>query len=213
MKLPAAIALSTALLCASSVFAAVSEAPGAMEADKLFSQVVVHPVPDHFRIARVENVDGRYLEQSVREGETADKWTQMITVSGAQGLAENHWSTPKRFAAALVQRYTDRCAGVLRVRDRGDLTISDHDAHALLLGCELASKTGDPYSEATLFLIIKGDKDFYTVQWSERNEATPYAMGLDLPKWTERQAALMPTKLCPMVTGDSDASVGCGAQK
>ena len=213
MKLHPVLGLCSALLCASSVSAAVSDAPVAMEADKLFSQVVVHPIPDHFKLAHLENVDGRYLEQSVKEGENADHWTQMITVSGAQGLAENHWSTPKRFAAALVQRYTDRCAGVLRVRDRGDLTISDHDAHAVLVGCELASKTGEPYSESTLFLIIKGEKDFYTVQWSERNAPTSYAMGLDLPKWEERQAVLMPTRLCPVLAGVGDYTPSCSAQK
>jgi hypothetical protein len=203
MKLHGILGLGAVLLVGSSVFAADSPrtvAPG-MEADPIFSDVVVHPVPEHFKLAHVENTDGRYLEQLTREGEDEKNWSQMITVSGSQGLAKSPVSTPKRYAAALVQAYTDRCAGPLRVRDRGDITVGGHDAHAVLIGCELASKVGEPFSESTLFVIIRGDTDFYTVQWAERDAPPPRDMGLDGTKWNDRLAALMPTRVCSASAG------------
>jgi hypothetical protein len=213
MKHLQALGLCASLLFASSGFAASSsDVAAGVDGGKSFSQVVVHPMPAHFKLAHAEHADGHYLEQSIIEGENADNWTQMITVSGSKGLARDSWSTPKAFAAALVQLYTERCAGALRVSDRGDLTVSNHDAHAVVLGCEPVNKPGS-HSESALYVIIRSDKDFYTLQWAERDAPPPSTMLLDDSKWTERLVTLTPTTLCPIVPGDTDPTAGCRAQK
>src|ERR1700733_1809897 len=55
----------------------------------IYGQLVRLSMPSNF-IAAAENVNGpSYIREAVLKGETIKAWTQMITVTGAKGLAGN----------------------------------------------------------------------------------------------------------------------------
>src|SRR5262245_28146111 len=68
----------------------------------IFSQLVTFRTPITF-IPVFENTTGpRYVREAVLKGETIERWTQMITVTGAKGLADNPKVTPETFAGLIV---------------------------------------------------------------------------------------------------------------
>ena len=150
----------------------------------IFSQLVMLSLPKGFTTV-FENTNGtQYTREAVPDGETVDRWSQMITVTGAKGLAANPRVTPQSFLEQIADGFKNACpatfsAKVLRrlqdqrprrVRRAGRLrdgVVADGGAH----------------SEAALLIAIKGTADYYTIQWAERGPASPRPMAFDDTKW------------------------------
>ena len=65
----------------------------------IFGQLVRFSMPSSF-IAVGENTrGGHYLREAVPKGESAERWSQMITVTGAKGLAGNPDISPQALPA------------------------------------------------------------------------------------------------------------------
>ncbi|MCX7180827.1 MAG: hypothetical protein NTX56_19355 [Proteobacteria bacterium] len=145
----------------------------------IFGQLLMFSFPKGFKPAFEDAKGAQYIQESVLDGETTAKWSQMLTVTGAKGLASN--------------------PGVFGV----------HDAFAAIVSCGVASPTGASYSEAMLLLVIKGERDYYTIQWAERGTASASPLKLDDAKWQERFKKLAPIKLCPIVPGEAAPYPSC----
>ena len=75
----------------------------------IFSQLVVFAMPGNFA-AIGENTNGpSYIREAVPKGETAERWTQMITVTGAKGLVGNPKVSPETFAGSIVGGFKSAC--------------------------------------------------------------------------------------------------------
>jgi hypothetical protein len=180
----------------------------------IFSQLLVFSLPLGFEPA-YENATGtQYIHESVLHGETYEKWTEMITVTGTKGIASDpNLSTPHKYAEALSGRYQGVCPKSHSVVALGDMDLDGFDAFAAVLGCGVASPSGKPYSESALFIIIKGQKDYYTIQWAERGKPSDTPIKFDKTKWTARLKKILPISLCPAVPGEAAPYPSCIEKK
>ena len=173
----------------------------------VFGQLLAFSYPTQFRPANENTADGQYLQESVLPGETLDKWSQMLTVSGAKGLAANAQVTPKLFLASIAGGYEKACPASFAVESFGEFKIDGHDAFAAWVSCGTAP--GASYSESMVALVIKGASSYYSLQWAERSPASSKPMDFNEAKWVGRLKTLMPVRLCPIVRGEKAPYPSC----
>jgi hypothetical protein len=179
----------------------------------IFSQLVTFALPTGFRPI-FENTNGlQYLRESVLEGETVNKWSQMITVTGAKGMAQDPNVTPQMFAGRLGGGFRRNCPDSFSAGALGAFKVSGYDAYTAVLSCGVARPTSEPYSESMLLIVVKGENDYYTIQWAERGESSRSPIKLDDPKWIERFKQLAPIRLCPIVAGEAAPYPSCVDRK
>ncbi|PUE21627.1 hypothetical protein B9Z43_00030 [Limnohabitans sp. MMS-10A-192] len=221
------IALHASLLLAlTAVFLATSsqaQAPEASISDlatqghsvtvatPVYSQIVMFSYPPGFKPAFAKNTGSSYMQEYVLEGETVEKWTQMVTLSGAKGLSTNQALTPQRFVEFVASGFQRTCPSSFAARSFGTLKISGHEAFVALVGCGTVP-TEPARSEIAMVLAVKGSNDYYTIQWAERATPSPLPI-LDGEKWIERLKVLSPIKACDRVPNEQAPYPSCINQK
>lgn len=175
----------------------------------IFSQLVSFPYPKGFTPAFENAKGGQYIQESVLEGESVKKWSQMITITGAKGLASNPNVTPTRLAGGIAGGFKRACPDSFSTTGLGEVKFDNHDAFAAVVSCGIAMPTGEPYSESMLLIVIKGANDYFTIQWAERSAASKTPIAFDNAKWTDRLKRLTPVKLCPIVPGERAPYPSC----
>ncbi|HUN53113.1 MAG TPA: hypothetical protein VMU42_18445 [Candidatus Sulfotelmatobacter sp.] len=175
----------------------------------IFSQLLMLSVPKGFHGA-FEVTRGRdYLQESVPKGETVDEWTQMITLTGSKDLAANPKLNPQIVAEAIAGGFKRACPSTFSGMGISTFKVSGHDAFAGVAACGTVIFRGSKQSQAALIIAIKGDADYYTVQWAERTAAVGKPVELVRDKWLDRIKALGPIKLCPIVPGEAAPYPSC----
>jgi hypothetical protein len=181
-----------------------AQAPASfMVISPVYSQLVAFSIPSNF-VAGAEKNDGTtYTREAVPKGETVDKWNEMITVTGAKGLASQPNASAEKFAGVIATGFKNACP------DSFDLKLLGANAatFAVVVGC---GKIGEATkrSETTLIISIKGSADLYTVQWSERGKPADKA-DVNNAKWAERLQKLAPLRVCPIVPGEAPPYPSC----
>jgi hypothetical protein len=179
----------------------------------IFSQLVMLSLPKGFQTV-FENTNGtQYTREAVPDGETVDRWSQMITVTGAKGLAANPRVTPKSFLEQIADGFKKACPATFSAEVFKAFKISGRDAFAALAGCGTVSADGGEHSEAALLIAIKGTADYYTIQWAERGPASPRPLSLADTKWADRIGMLGPITLCPIKPGEAPPFPSCSGSK
>ncbi|WP_138513166.1 hypothetical protein [Rhodoferax bucti] len=181
--------------------------PAARAVTPVFSQLVSFSYPSGFVPAFEDSKPGGYIQESVLRGETLERWTQMLTLSGVRDLAAHAQMTPSRFAGSMAAGFKNACPQSYAAQGLGEMRVGNHDAFAALIGCGIAP--GGTRSEVALVLVVKGERDYYTLQWAERAEPVSSPVALDAAKWSERLQRLMPMKLCPRVPGEAAPYPSC----
>lgn len=196
-----AAAIATTALLASP---AGAQAPGSVTVvSPVFSQLVAFSVPSNF-VAGAERNDGTtYTREALPKGETVDKWSEMITVTGAKGLALQPNASAEKFAGVIATGFKNACPDSFDVKVLG----ANATTFATVIGC---GKIGEASkrSETTLIIAIKGTADLYTVQWSERGKPVDKA-DVGNAKWAERLQKLAPLRVCPIVPGEAAPYPSC----
>ena len=178
----------------------------------VYSQVVMLAYPAGFRIAAENDNGAQAIQEAVPAGETVEKWTQMITLTGAKGLAGNANVTPQRLLEQIAASFQGACPFTYAARALGPMKVSGHDGFAALVGCG-AVQSGTARSEVAVMLAVKGANDYYTIQWAERGAPLARAPELDEKKWQARLKQLDPIKLCARVPGEQAPYASCFNQK
>lgn len=175
----------------------------------IWSQLVAFPFPQGF-VPVFENVkDGHYSQGAVLQGETVKKWSQMLTITGAKDLVSNPNLTPERFAGGMAVGFKRTCPDSYFATGLGEIKFGNHGGFAAVLSCGVANPVGESYSESVLLIVIKGESDYYTIQWAERGEASKTPIKFDSEKWVDRFKRLTPIKLCPIVPGEQAPYPSC----
>ena len=154
----------------------------------VFGQIVAFAAPEGF-VHGDESRNGRsYLLEMVPQGESVQGWSQMMTLSGGQGLASTDPQGDARgFANQLASGYQSVCPDTL--------TAVGLESHAVpgalgvfsaFLGC---GDNGAGQSEAMVVLVMVGRQDVYTLQWAERGPVSA-APTFDAARWAPRLQAL-----------------------
>ena len=175
----------------------------------IFNQLLLAPYPSGF-ITVFENVhDTQYIRESVLAGENVNQWSQMITLNGAKDLATKAGITSQMLVERIAAGFQHACpTSFSAIRVSAD-PIGGNEAFAAIASCGTSPTTAGQQSETALIAVIKGDKDFYTVQWAERAAPSTTPLSLDNPKWIERYKTLIQVKLCNIVPGEKAPYPSC----
>ena len=181
----------------------------------IFHQLVAFSQPAEFDVhtASETSREKSYLREMVLQGETVERWTQMLTVTGYRGLAQVAGATPERMGGNIASGFQKACPGSYAGKAVGKLTIAGRPAYLEVVGCGSVADTGGApgagHSETALIAVIAGDEDFYTLQWAERGSPLETAPALDEAKWQERFKRLSPIRVCAIVEGEKAPYPSC----
>jgi hypothetical protein len=175
----------------------------------IYGQLVRFSMPSNFAVVFENAKDGNYIREAVLKGETAQAWTQMITVTGAKGLAGNRQVTPESFAVGIAAGFKKACPDTFDANPLGATRFGDRDGFVAVAGCGRVVGSADKRSETALIIAVRGSADVYTIQWAER------APGADKPaideaKWRDRLSKLNPIMFCAIVPGEAAPYPSCG---
>lgn len=168
----------------------------------IFGQLVLFNFPKNFKVA-YENTQGtKYTRESVLEGETVNHWSEMLTITGRKGLAENANLNPQKIIESIASGFKNACPDSFSAKGLSSVTINGNDAFIALLGCGTVSSEGDAHSEAAMIVAIKGASDYYTIQWAERKAPSNQPLIYNEAAWIDRFKKINPIKLCAIVPGE-----------
>ena len=183
--------------------------PSFIAISPIFGQLVAFSQPSNF-VAASEKANGsQYLREAVPRGETTDDWTQMITVTGAKELAQDRQATTIMVASTIANGMQKRCPKTFAATSFGHMEIDGFRAFAVVAGCGTVDTASGKHTESALILAIKGQSDFYTLQWAARAPATKTPPDVEAQIWKDRLAQLQPIKLCPIVQGEQPPYPSC----
>ncbi len=80
------------------------------------------------------------------------------------------------------------------------------------MACGTAGDGSKSHSEAALIVAIKGEQDYYTIQWAERGAAQATPLTFDVQHWLGRLRQLMPIFLCARIPGDKAPYPSCSSR-
>ena len=185
-------------------------APAISVITPVFSQLVKFNLPGNFNpLAASEQANGNaYIQEHVLPGETVDKWTQMLTLTGAKNVVIEHPdATPKNVALFLANGFQQACPSSFSSKEIYDGKLNGRDTFTMIASCGTAPNT--KHSEAAVITVVKGDKDIYTLQWAKRDKASATPIKLNADEWNNRAKNLMQVKLCPIVPGEQPPYPSC----
>jgi hypothetical protein len=200
-RLPNRLLTLTALAFLGGSLALAQTAAAPRLATPVFSQLVMFSLPPEFKSAKAtyENKgDSFYLREQVPEGETLAKWSRMITLSGTRGLAANPEATPQRLLARMTLDFQRNCPGTFSTNAPGEQKIDGYDAYEVIVSCGHVQSDKQVYGVSAVMLTVKGAKDFYTLQWTERGRDSAQPPAIDAAYWGRQLARLTPIRLCPI---------------
>lgn len=176
----------------------------------VFSQLVAWPMPSGFARVNEETHANDYLFEAVREGDTLADWSQMVSLTGAAGLADYPQVTPRDFATRLAASFKQTCPDSYYGIELKAPIVDDYPTYAAVAGCGVVPGSSKPaHGETTLIVVIKGAHDYYTLQWSERKPAQSEPPRIDAALWSQRLATLMPIQVCDRVAGETPPYPSC----
>jgi hypothetical protein len=190
-----------------SILASPAAAEKVTMVSPVFSQIVVTPLPTGFQPFNEKTEAGRYILEAMHQTETLENWTQMLTLTSAQGMGGTQGAAV-RMANTLAENYRAVCPDHLIAEPIQAPAIPGAvEVFAAFLGC-----TTIPGSqpEAMVVLAMAGRSDLYTLQWAVRADASDAPLTYDLAEWTPRLAHLAAgTRLCAIVPGEAPPYPSC----
>jgi hypothetical protein len=176
----------------------------------IFGQLVRFSMPPAFAPASFEKTNGpSYIREAVLKGETVEAWTQMITVTGAKGIAANPQVTPQSFAVSMAAGFKKACPDTFAVKPFGAVKFGDQEGFVAVVGCGSIGPSADKHGETALIIAVKGSADYYTIQWAERAPSSADKPAIDEAKWQDRLNKLQPIRFCPIVPGETMPYPSC----
>ena len=177
----------------------------------IFGQLLMSGHPPGFGLAPAfeKTKDNFYIRESVPNGENVNNWTQMITVTGMKDAASKPEITPRIVLNNMAGGFKRACPSSFGAQVINENKVSGFDAIVGVVSCGLSPTNAGKTSESALMIVIKGQADFYTIQWAERATPSAAPIPIELQKWSDRFKKLNPIKLCPIVPGEKAPYPSC----
>ena len=174
----------------------------------IFGQLVSFAMPSNFAVVFENTKGGHYIREAVLNGETPERWTQMITVTGEKGMTLAPGASPETFAGSIAGGFQSACPDSFAARSLGAMTFGRFEGFVAVIGCGQVDSGPTRHSETALLITLKGTTDYYTIQWAERGVES------DMPpvgdeRWQARLRELSPIDLCPIVPGEAAPYPSC----
>lgn len=211
-------------MCLAGVFAAflgtlagAEELPAAAVVAPIFDELFVHQVPAGFKAQAEQTQASVYLRTFVLASDpSTGPWTQRILVSGTKDLGLQAELTPAMFAMQIAKGFQSSCPTSFAGGRVAEANIgTGHSVYVMLVACGSHTLTTNkaPTSEVALVAVVKGDKNMYSVQWSERGEAVATKPEPDRAVWGQRLKAITPFLVCPLKAGEAAPYASCTARR
>jgi len=209
--------LVAAFLAASVVTTSAQQAPATPPSFvtatmPVYAQMIRFPVPASYAPAFSKNNEGKfYIFEMVPKGETVEKWTGMMTITGQNGAVAP--VPPLRdYIGNFFSRYQKACAKTFSAKPISDAQLNGHVAVLVYLSCGQLLKPGygpEGYSESVVIAFIQGAKDLYTVQWAERAASQDKPIPFEAAKWQDKLDMLRAVRICTRVPGEAAPYPSC----
>lgn len=200
------------LLSGGAWLAAADSAAPLLAISPVFHQLVAFSLPPEFKSsnAAYEATKGTfYIREYVPQGETVDRWTQMITLMGTKDLASNQNATPRELVSALANGARSHCPDTFAVSELGPQALGEYQGFAVITSCGHLQSGADAYSETAIVLAFRGSADYYSIQWARRGADSRRPPTLDTAYWSKQLERLRPIRLCAIVPGESAPYPSC----
>lgn len=179
-------------------------AEGTIIVSPIYAQLVAIPTPADFAAVFETETKGSYILELTAKTETADTWSQMITITGGKGLANALSVTD--ISGSISEGYQAACPSSFTAHTLPPPKVRGAQAvFAGYLGCGNAGSQ----SEAMVFLVLQGKSDIYTLQWAERGPAQDTPLVPDAAIWQPRAEALAAARICDKVAGEEPPYPSC----
>lgn len=176
----------------------------------VFSQIVAFSQPEGFGSIFSNTTATGYVHEFVPQGQSAQNWTQMVTLTGAKDAALNPEATPAAALQSMGARIRQRCPESFLWKPLGKLEANGHEGFAALLGCGTTPmQSGEARSEVVFVAAFRGSADIYTLQWAERAAAIASPPVPDEAVWGARFRQLLPIRVCKRVPGEPAPYPSC----
>ncbi|HPU14492.1 MAG TPA: hypothetical protein PK808_00260 [Polymorphobacter sp.] len=139
------------------------ESVGAVQ--QVYSRTVSFALPRPMLPVYSAEVGGRFIMEYVPDGETVERWTRMVTVTGAVGAGAAHL-TDAELADALFNR--GQCEGRVYA-DLGPVENPVLGYRALLIGCGVE---GQAATERAAIAMFRDSETVWTVQFAQHGDGT-----------------------------------------
>jgi hypothetical protein len=186
-----------------AMFVAAAHAGNAMftGVTPIFSQVIALEYPTRFKTVKEEAKGGSYIQESVKAGDTVERWSEMITVTGRRGAAALPQASAKSFVLDIFKNFQSACPATFSTLELGSRKVDGREGFAAIASCGSVSTTEEAaknaaHSETALILGIKGSADIYTVQWAQRGQPSAHPLPLDAAVWVDQFNQLNPIRVC-----------------
>ena len=179
----------------------------------VFHQLVMFTLPARFRAVFERTNGGFYIREHLPEGESVDKWTRMVTLTGARDLASNPNATPQLMVERMTAGFRRNCPDSFSTAVLGSQSVDGFEGFEAIASCGHQQSAAGAYSETAIMLALKGSADYYTLQWAERGTDSRGPLTLDTAYWTKQFDRLRPIRLCPIVPGEAPPYLNCVERK
>jgi hypothetical protein len=206
-----ALTTKAAILSASLALASVAQAQAPQSfrvISPIFAQLVSFAMPSHFVVVFENTKGGHYIREAVLKGETPERWTQMITVTGEKGLTSNPGASPEKFAGSIAGGFKTACPDSFAAKPLGAASFGRFEGFIAVIGCGRVDSGATRHSETALLITLKGTTDYYTIQWAVRGVESDEPPIND-ERWQARLRELRPIDLCPIVPGEAAPYPSC----
>ncbi|MDA9433216.1 hypothetical protein [Bradyrhizobium sp. CCBAU 51627] len=206
MRVTTASALAASLLLAA---VAQAQAPQSFRViSPIFGQLVSFAMPSNFAVVFENTKGGHYIREAALKGETPERWTQMITVTGEKGMTLTPGHSPQISASTIAGGFRSACPDSFAAKSLGETTFGRFEAFVAVIGCGRIDSGPTRHSETALLITVKGAADYYTIQWAERGPESDEPPIND-ERWQARLRDLGPIDLCPIVAGEDAPYPSC----
>ncbi len=125
---------------------------------QLKDETLVATIPTGFKIGSQTNHDRTTTLEWIKESETVQNWTEMVTVQVDRGINR---MTPPQVLQSTGKKWLGACKGSA-ANQIPDAQANGYAVSMLVVHCPLNAATGKP--ETTVLRVIKGNDALYTVQ-------------------------------------------------
>lgn len=175
----------------------------------IFSQLMVLTYPQGFQPVYEKTNGNFYIHEFVPVGESLNGWTRMMTITGFKDLATRPDLSPKAVFTNIATAVKAKCPSSFSVQGIGEGKLGGYDAYVAIMSCGISTAAGGKSSESALVAAIKGQADYYTLQWAERAAPSEQPLPIDVHAWAEKAKLIGQIKFCPRIPGEKPPYPSC----
>lgn len=170
----------------------------------IYGQLVALPVPAPFQPGYEDSQDRSYILELAPKGESVERWSQLITLTGARGLAAR--ARVEDVAGHLAEGYQAACPESFASKALPLPAVKG--AKAVFAGY-LSCGSYEGQSESMVVLVLQGAEEIYTLQWAAHGPASATPLPPEGAVWSPRLAALAKVRICDRVPGEKAPYPSC----